>query len=100
MSTVEAETYLVIEPQHDWSGRIEGIRVDRITAKEPRLKSREIAIRLRLMIDRNVFEQFLPTVEINLSDPRQFTLPTVDVVDPPQPEPGDDPDGDTEDPSK
>ena len=95
-TTVQTDVYLVIEPEHDWSGKVEGIKVDRITQGPPRLKSKEIAIHLALSMDRNVFEQFLPTVQISLSDPRQFTTPSVDVIEPTQPEPGDDPDEDTE----
>lgn len=99
MTAVKTSIYLVIEPQHNWRGEVESIRVDRTTQTPPKLKSREIAVKVNLQIERNVFEQFLPVVDINLSDPRSFLTPTVDVEPPPDPDtaplPVDEPDEET-----
>lgn len=97
---MKASVFLVVRPQHNYRGEVVEIDVDRLTKTLPKLRPNEIAVRLVLDIEKNVFEQFLPTVTIKLDDPRQFSLPTVDVEPPSQPEPGDDPDGDTEDPSE
>jgi len=97
---MKTSAYLVIAPQHNWQGAVEGIDIDRITKGPPKLRSNEIAIKLVIDIEKNVFEQFLPEVTIKLDDPRQFQVPTVDIEPPTQPEPGDDPDEDTEGPSK
>lgn len=94
MSTVKTSVYLVIEPQHNWQGAVESIKVDRTTQTPPRLRSKEIAVKLVLSIDRNVFEQFLPVVNVDLSDPRTFLTPEVEVETPSTPEP---PEGDDDD---
>ena len=93
---VKTSAYLVITPGHNWQGAVESIDVDRITKGPPKLRSNEIAIKLVIDIEKNVFEQFLPEVTIKLDDPRQFTVPQVDIETPTQPAPGDESDGDTE----
>jgi hypothetical protein len=91
---MKASVFLVVCPEHNYRGEVIQINVDRLTKTNPKLRPNEIAIRLTLDIEKNVFEQFLPDVTIRLDDPRQFATPTVDVVPPPEP------DEDTEDPSE
>lgn len=87
---MKTAVYLVISPQHNWQGQVEAIDVDRLTKNTPKLRSSEIAIKLVIDIEKNVFEQFLPEVTIKLDDPRSFATPTVEVAPP------DEPDEDTE----
>lgn len=86
---VETSVYLVLEPQHDYSGRTNGLRVDRmLTTKPTRLNSKHVAFKLNISIDTKAFEAFTPEASIDIEDGRVLITPKVGVAEPEAPDAG------------
>lgn len=82
--------YLVLRPEHDYQGKLIGVAIDRMTKGKPPLKVFEVAIQIVINVEAQLFEQFLPTVEILLDGKQKLITPMVDIEDQPQPESGND----------
>lgn len=79
---VETSVYLVLEPERDWAGKVEAIKVDRMTLRPPDLKSRHVALKVNISIDAGIFEQFIPEASISIMDGRVLVTPDVSVAEP------------------
>lgn len=84
---VKASTYLVLEPQHNYRGEVDGLRIDRIVQNRPKLNSRNVAVLLTITIDGSVFQQFVPEVTVEIGGAASLFTPTVDVTPPADQEP-------------
>lgn len=54
--------------------------IDRMTKKKPRLDSGEVAIKLILRVDDDLFKTFMPEVTVDIEESQVIT-PTVEVLD-------------------
>jgi hypothetical protein len=54
--------------------------IDRLTKKAPALESGEIAVKVRLCIDSDLFKKFLPEVVVEINEP-DIIQPTVEVIE-------------------
>src|SRR5687767_7020686 len=87
--------YLIIEPRHDWQGRLESVAVDRIVKSKPtKLSPRYVAVELHIEVDDSLFEQFLPAATIHLRDTRDLITPTVEVREQEEPDATEEPSAD------
>lgn len=78
-----ASCYLIIEPRHDYSGKLSDIRVDRVTTTRPtKLSPRYVAIKLNIVMAASLFEQFLPEATITVNDTRDLIAPVISVEQP------------------
>ena len=86
---IKTTAFIVLKPEHAYNGKLTGVEVDRMTKTKPGLKTNEVAIQLSIIVEEQLFEQFLPTVEITLGGHEKLWTPKVEVLDAPVEEPVD-----------
>lgn len=64
----KATAYLVLEPAERSYGRPKKARVASVRTNKPTIKRGQIAIKLNVTLPASVFEQFVPSVDIEVPD--------------------------------
>lgn len=78
---VSAETYLVLVPdiyKYASTTYVRGIRVDRVRASKPSLRSGEIAVKVRLNFEKSSLIDNIPTVSLDVNT--FITSPLADAI--------------------
>lgn len=74
-ATQTASTYLVLERSAQYW---KGARIVEMRAKKPALKSGQIAVKVNLKIPTALFDQFIPVIEAEISEP-DILVPTIEI---------------------